>query len=89
MTVGKVLARFWCQDIRHSASQARKPGSQDEPQSAEVTLRPVYGDENKPWSQYTPQGEIKMLITNPAAVEFFNIGETYDIAFTPVTSPDD
>lgn len=27
----------------------------------------IDGDENKEWSQFTPSGEIKMVITNPDA----------------------
>ena len=49
----------------------------------EVQMAPVYDDANKDWSKYTPQGEIKMSITNPAAVAQFELGKKYYIDFTP------
>lgn len=48
-----------------------------------VKLSAVAGDENKPWSQYTPQGSVEMHITNPAAVAQFKVGGVYYVDFTP------
>ncbi len=50
-----------------------------------MTLVPVYGDspENKTWSQATPPGEIKMTITNPAALDAFGPGQAFYVDFTP------
>jgi hypothetical protein len=39
-------------------------------------------DENKSWSQYTPSGELTMGITNPAAEQFFEVGQEYYLDFT-------
>lgn len=50
---------------------------------AEVKLAPVYGDENKPWSEATPQGQLSMTITNPAAIEVFELGKAFFLDFTP------
>ncbi len=49
-----------------------------------VALRPVYGDtpENKTWSKYTPSGEVKLYITNPAAADAFEVGEEYFVDFS-------
>lgn len=48
---------------------------------AEVVLSPVFGDENADWSKYTPQGEIKMMISNPKAIEQFELGGEYFVDF--------
>lgn len=51
----------------------------------EVHLQPVVSgsEENKTFSTYTPTGELKMTITNPAAMDFFKIGKEYYLDFTP------
>lgn len=48
-----------------------------------VKLSAVSGEENRPWSQYTPQGTVELHITNPDAVKQFAIGATYYVDFTP------
>lgn len=48
-----------------------------------VKLSAVTGDENKPWSQFTPQGTVELHITNPAAVAQFVVGGVYYVDFTP------
>lgn len=73
----KVQAKFWVSSIQHHHQQT--PGEV----CATVQLAPVYGDENKPWSKYTPQGQISMTITNPAAIEAFELGKKYLIEFLP------
>lgn len=70
-----VRAKFWVTAINHAHVGKGV--------FAEVTLAPVYGDENKPWSEATPQGQIKMAITNPDAVEAFDLGQAYWVDFTP------
>jgi hypothetical protein len=51
----------------------------------DVTLRPVYdsnpGSPNYQWSKYTPDGEIRLKITNPGAFEQFVPGGTYLVSF--------
>jgi hypothetical protein len=52
----------------------------------EISASPV-GDAketNKSWSAATPSGELKMSISNPAAVDFFELGKEYYLDFTPV-----
>lgn len=41
------------------------------------------GKANKDWSKYTPSGSIKMTVTNPAAADGFNVGESYILDFNP------
>lgn len=75
-----VQAKFRCMSIRHFAGNEPGPGF------AEIELKAVWGDGkgNESWSKATPQGEIKMLITNPAAIEAFELGQSYLVDFTPV-----
>lgn len=54
----------------------------------EVTLQPVYSSDptspNYSWSKATPNGEVKLYITNPTAHEAFELGKTYLVTFAPV-----
>ncbi len=73
-----VQAKFWVSNITHHAHQA---GNQSN-QSATVELRPVSADgANDHWSKWTPSGKIEMCITNPDAVEQFELGSEYLITF--------
>lgn len=38
-------------------------------QQITYALCAVSGDENKPWSKYTPSGNLTFVVTNPAAPE--------------------
>jgi hypothetical protein len=51
--------------------------------SREVFLHPVQNtsDDNKSWSQWTPDGEVRLKITNPAAYEQFKVGQEYYVDF--------
>jgi hypothetical protein len=75
-----VRAKFYVTSIQHHHVH-RAPGSGA--MCAEVKMAPVYGDENKPWSEATPQGQIQMTITNPTAIEAFELGKAYFADFTP------
>lgn len=48
-----------------------------------VKLTAVSGEENRPWSQYTPMASVELHITNPAAVAQFRVGGVYYVDFTP------
>lgn len=73
-----VRAKFWVTSITHHHN-----GNPAADQSATVKLSPVYDDENKDWSKWTPQGEISMMITNPTAIAAFFLGAKYFVDFTP------
>ncbi|MFD1328301.1 hypothetical protein [Mycoplana ramosa] len=79
MSAPVVRAKFQCLSItnhhQHDPSAVQ----------AEVRLIPVYGngEANKQWSKWTPSGELKMLITNPSAVDQFELGKEYFVDFTP------
>ncbi len=50
-----------------------------------VNMSPVTSsgsEENKSFSMYTPSGEIKMHITNPDCIGFFEAGKEYYVEFT-------
>ena len=79
-----VRAKFWVKEKKHQYT-----GSPDG-QFVEVSLAPCYGgypggdsEENKSFAKYTPSGEIKLGITNPAAFDQFEMGKAYYIDFTP------
>ena len=73
-----VQAKFWVTGINHHAYQA----GQSDNQSATVELSPVFGEGvNAQWSKNTPSGKIEMLITNPVAVDQFELGSEYIVNF--------
>lgn len=73
-----VRAKFRCLSITHFADNG--PDAQ-----AEIRFHAVYGtgEENKSWSKWTPSGELKMMVTNPSAIEAFELGKSYFLDFTP------
>lgn len=76
-----VRAKFWVKEVTRHHN-----GHPTADQAATVKLAPVYDDgsgQNKDWSKYTPQGEISMMITNPGAIEQFELGKSYFVDFTP------
>lgn len=79
----KVQARFYVTAVTHFHN-----GSPGADQAGEVKLQPVYAGKdgnpaNAEWSKYTPSGEIKMTITNPAALAAFAPGQNFKVEFTP------
>lgn len=78
-----VRAKFFVAEINHR--HINTPGDV----CAEVVMQPVYGShdgdgDNDRWSRYTPAGELKMTITNPPALEQFELGKSYYLDFVPV-----
>lgn len=75
----RVRAKFKCWSIQHSFSHS------SDYSAAQVTLVPVYDQDgpNASWSKATPSGKIEMLITNPGAVEQFELGKDYFVDFSP------
>lgn len=80
-----VRAKFFVEYIRH----IDVPGTD---QYAMITMKPVFGtyaggdDEgtNKSWSKWTPSGHLSITITNPDAIDQFEIGKAYYLDFAPV-----
>ncbi|MGO7560552.1 hypothetical protein ACC754_14000 [Rhizobium johnstonii] len=75
-----VRAKFRCLSVTHFADNGPDPTPQ-----AEIRFTAVYGngEENKSWSKWTPSGELKMMVTNPSAIEAFELGKSYYLDFTP------
>ncbi len=40
-------------------------------------------EENKTWAKYTPSGQLRMQIDNPAASDQFEAGKEYYLDITP------
>jgi hypothetical protein len=74
-----VTAKFWVQ----SKSQAGSEGSEGGGET--IILHPaIKGEDNKDWSKWTPAGEMRLYITNPAASKQFVVGKYVMITFEPV-----
>lgn len=61
------------------------PPDQPSKPCAEVRMTPVWEHDgpNLQWSEATPTGEIKMMITNPSAIGAFELGKCYFVDFSP------
>lgn len=77
-----VQAMFYVKEINHRAT------GQPEQVNVEVKLAAAFGsylnglpEGNSDWSKWTPAGELSMTITNPAAVDQFEIGSVYRLTF--------
>ena len=56
-----------------------------------IRLEAVYNDgdkENESWSKYTPSGQVVMTVTNPSAVDAFELGEFYYVDFIKADAPE-
>jgi len=76
-----VRAKFFVSEVKHTGT----PGSDP---FAVIVMQPVFGSygdgkENESWSKYTPSGKLEMSVTNPGAIEQFEIGKAYYLDFTP------
>lgn len=80
-----VRAKMKCVEIATRESNRYDPETRKTiPGTNEVVrLSAVQGDENRPWSQYTPQASVELYITNPDAVRQFAVGGEYFVDFTP------
>ena len=72
-----VRAKFYVKSINHLYTQT------PDNVCAEIKLSAAYGKDNESWSKYTPSGEISMTITNPAAIDRFELGKQYYVDFVP------
>lgn len=82
--IQKVRAKFYVTEILHSSGMNQKRGQPSSEPAATIKLAPAYGTGNEVWSKYTPAGELRMTVTNPAAIDFFALGDAYYLDFTPV-----
>jgi len=77
-----VQAMFYVKEINHRATQ------QPCDVNVEVKMGAAFGtylnglpEGNGDWSKWTPTGEMSITITNPAAIEQFEIGGVYSLTF--------
>jgi len=75
-----VVAKFRVSSRTEYAGYASEPGKTME----SVKLMAAAGEENKSWAAATPAGTIDMTITNPAALDQFQVGEYVMVTFEPV-----
>lgn len=75
-----VRAKFWVTEINHRHCRDSSEVN------AEIKLEPVYDEDNKDWSKWTPSGSISMSVTNPGAIAQFELGKQYFVDFRPATS---
>ncbi|HEO9244719.1 TPA: hypothetical protein ACOEHP_000748 [Enterobacter ludwigii] len=66
-----VRAKFFCQSIQKAEDDSYRT----------IHMSPVTADteENKAWSKYTPDGQLTMHVSNPAAFDQFEQGKEYYI----------
>ncbi|NTI01889.1 hypothetical protein G6K88_07630 [Agrobacterium rhizogenes] len=81
-----VQAMFYVKEINHRAT------GQADAVNVEVKLGAAFGtnlqglpEGNGDWSKWTPAGDIAMTITNPAAIDQFEIGAVYQLTFDKVS----
>lgn len=54
----------------------------DTQRQCDIALKPDYsGEDNKSWSKYTPNGAIRLSVTNPDAIDALELGAQYLITF--------
>lgn len=77
-----VRAMFYVKEINHRATGDEKSVN------VEVKMGAAFGsylkglpEGNGDWSKYTPSGDLSITITNPSAIEQFEIGEVYELSF--------
>lgn len=68
----QITARFKCTEVKQWEGQEQ------------LTFTALTSSEgNKSWSTYTPSGELKMTVTNPAIFGTFSPGVVYKIDIEP------
>lgn len=77
-----VRAMFYVKEINHRAT------GDDSSVNVEVKMGAAFGnylkglpEGNGDWSKWTPSGDLSITITNPEAIEQFDIGEVYSLTF--------
>lgn len=77
-----VRAKFVVESYETRLADSRNPQSEE---LRTVTMSPVSSgsEENKKFFRWTPNGQIKMGILNPAAWENLELGKSYYVDFTP------
>lgn len=73
----KVLAKFKCSEIGKAYND--KATEKADTIADTATFYAVTGPGNEEWSKYTPNGNMKLYVTNPNIKDFFQVGEEYTL----------
>ncbi len=71
--------KFYCASVAATANGPTDKVPTPPVEQEEITLLPVYGDANKPWSKFTPMGQMRFTVTNPDVIGKFVPGKAYYI----------
>jgi hypothetical protein len=74
-----VRAKFRCTE---SAKVTSAYGTAKPAETNRIKLQAVIGPGNEDWSKWTPSGELNIQISNPDAIDQFEVGKDYFIDFT-------
>jgi hypothetical protein len=78
-----VRAKMTCIEITRRQSTVRKGNDWVPGEVQQVKLQAVCSSpENEKWSSATPYGEVVLGISNPEAVNQFDLGKSYFVDFT-------
>lgn len=81
-----VQAMFYVKEINHRATgDATSVNVEVKMGAAFGTYLKGLPEGNKDWSKYTPSGDLSITITNPAAIEQFDVGEVYSLTLDRVS----
>lgn len=86
----QVVAKFKCVEANDVfTGHSNEAGELVPKKQRSLRLVPVWEENgrNREWSEATPNGELKMTITNPKALVAFEVGCDYLITFAPVVEP--
>lgn len=82
-----VQAMFYVKEINHRATGDASSVN------VEVKMGAAFGtylkglpEGNGDWSKWTPSGDLSITITNPAAIEQFEVGGVYSLTFDKATT---
>ncbi len=77
-----VRAMFYVKEINHrTTGDASSVNVEVKMSAAFGTYLKGLAEGNHDWSKYTPSGDLSITITNPAAIEQFELGEVYALTF--------
>lgn len=77
-----VRCKFYVVSVAQTASQPSTEATNAPIGQEQIELAPVYGDDNKPWSKFTPCGRLSLTITNPDVIGQFKPGQVHFIDIT-------
>lgn len=83
----KTRCKFYVSKISHHGYQGMTPEAAENPNQEEIELRAVCGGltpEDTSFSQYTPNGQMSITVTNPAVIGRFKLGQPVYVDITQI-----